>query len=137
MVSSREDFHLQDCAHDGRTHPPRPEGRSFFVGRFTLLRLVDVSLGRRVPFGAPRPCDKLCLGRLQRYHETRRGRLGRVAKGGCLRGTTNALRVGELSGMRCRECRRYPAEECPHLLDHERGFRRPFELHGRVVPQSL
>ena len=49
VVSSREDFHLQDCAHAGRTHPPRPEGRSCFVGRFTLLRLVDVSLGRRVP----------------------------------------------------------------------------------------
>ncbi len=75
VVSSREDFHLQDCAHAGRTHPPRPEGRSCFVGRFTLLRLVDVSLGRRVPSSAPRPCDKLCLGRLQRYHETRRAGL--------------------------------------------------------------
>jgi len=29
VVSSREDFHLQDRAHAGRTHPPRPEGREF------------------------------------------------------------------------------------------------------------
>lgn len=31
VVSSREDFHLQDRAHAGRTHPPRPEGRGFLL----------------------------------------------------------------------------------------------------------
>ena len=29
VVSSREDFHLQDRAHAGRTHPPMPEGTGF------------------------------------------------------------------------------------------------------------
>ena len=29
VVSSREDFHLQDRAHAGRTRPPRPERRGF------------------------------------------------------------------------------------------------------------
>jgi hypothetical protein len=27
VVSSQEDFHLQDRAHAGRTHPHRPKGQ--------------------------------------------------------------------------------------------------------------
>jgi hypothetical protein len=44
VVSSRKDFHLQDHAHAGRTHPPLPKGRRFLpsrlcrdIGGFLLL----------------------------------------------------------------------------------------------------
>jgi hypothetical protein len=44
VVSSRKDFHLQDHAHAGRTHPPLPEGWGFLpqrlgrcLGGFLLL----------------------------------------------------------------------------------------------------
>jgi len=51
VVSSREDFHLQDRAHAGRTHPPRPKGRRFLQPDGNVL---------------PRVCS---LRRLRRGHE--------------------------------------------------------------------
>jgi hypothetical protein len=33
VVSSREDFHLQDHAHAGRTRPPPPNGRGLLASR--------------------------------------------------------------------------------------------------------
>jgi len=48
VVSSREDFHLQDRAHAGRTHPPRPEGRGFGIG-FDEPRQIMQALGDRRP----------------------------------------------------------------------------------------
>lgn len=39
VVSLWEDFHLQDRAHAGRTHPPFPEGKGFlFIGTLHLIR---------------------------------------------------------------------------------------------------
>ncbi len=39
VVSLREDFHLQDRAHAGRTHPPCPKEYGFLLGE--KLRLIS------------------------------------------------------------------------------------------------
>jgi len=43
VVSSREDFHLQDRAHAGRTHPPCPKGQGFLRRSGAALSLPEVA----------------------------------------------------------------------------------------------
>src|ERR1700724_3000713 len=55
VVSSREDFHLQDRAHAGRTHPPCPEGRGlsrFLVKSRQALRERNHHHGRQRRIGS-------------------------------------------------------------------------------------
>jgi hypothetical protein len=86
VVSSREDLHLQDCVHAGRTHPPRPYGRG--------LRSLLV---KRLPPQKRQPPDvRICWSR-QRSDATLRGITGTTP---ACEGTAAAALARSISRMR-------------------------------------
>lgn len=58
VVSSREDLHLQDCAHAGRTHPPHGLIRGIPVNRPLADQFQGLTLHRTVTVLGP---NRLCV----------------------------------------------------------------------------